>query len=121
MGRYSSRKVNFPPFLTDQTRAQPTSCLGGSRIALGHFSLDSTLLGLAIVMLLLGSGLSVGIASQSSHGAADCATDTVSKTTAQVLELTLRFLSLALLVLLSTLLLQILGANQVSDHFLKDS
>jgi len=69
-------------------------------------------------VLLLSSSFGILIARQSSDRAANRSSDTISNATTKVLELTLGFLGLALLVLLNALLLQVLGSDDVAEHLL---
>lgn len=80
--------------------------------------LNTTLLSLALVVLGLIFCLVSTVASDASNSTTDSARDAVGNTRAQVVELALGLLLLALLVLLSTLLLQRLVAEHVTKGLL---
>lgn len=90
------------------------SLLGLSLSLLLDVSLSAALLSLASVVLLLVLGLSTLVASYTSDGAADSTGDTVGDARAQVGELTLGLLLLALEVLLTAGGLEVLRYHAMS-------
>lgn len=80
--------------------------------------LDTTLPRLAVVVLLLSLRLLRVIAREAGYRSTNGASNTVMNSLAEVRELSLSFLALALLVLANALLLEALGAYESTDGFL---
>ena len=78
------------------------------RILLLNISLSATLLRLSNIMLLLSLNLRLPITRQASDGSTDSAPNPVRDTTAEVVELALSLLGLALSILFAACLLQVL-------------
>lgn len=98
------------------TASVALSALFGSLLV--KVSLDAALGSLASIVLCLSLDLLVAVASQTSNNPTNRAGDAVRDALAQVAELTLSFLGLALLILVDSLLLEALCANEVANHLL---
>lgn len=90
--------------------------LSGSLLV--QVQLDSTLSRLALVVHVLIFGLLSAVTCQGGHRTTDGTLSTITDTLSEIGQLTLSFLSLTLEVLIATLLLEALAADEVTDSLL---
>jgi hypothetical protein len=103
------------------THGMPSNVLSLFLLSVGlgtKVHLHTTLARLALIMLVCVLGLALTISRETSHSTTDSTSHTIADTLAEIVELTLCLLLLTCLVLVTSLLLEALAANQTAQCFL---